>query len=364
MIILLFLLLSTNSSAPYLLDESFTLFPTNEETLFNSSRRAIRIIQGFPNNDKLRYRYEAKFEIPLFSELSLYYRFHKEKYFDLDEELHRFELNWIPGKGDFLPLTYSFVIAPCFNEDNDMIVTDLLGLGIGYWRNRANNHWFYLVFEDFYNKDRYYRIPIRFELEGRIHNNWASLYYYYRYTKLGRKSSVVPLVYIERRKSSKELNLSSHYHLLKNLTFGLRLSYLEGDSLYISYSLDDYFHSYFFTEPFVEIRLSLKDNLHIGLPMAYEEEFNEFEYEKREIGINLINSHHFYDWLNFQFGVLKSWEINDEEGNKLSGIFGIELRFKKKAYIAVREGLVFDSNIRNTFKNFDKHLFISITHRF
>jgi len=336
------------------------LFPVNEETLYCCSRRVIRISQGFPDD---KYKYRVNFEVSLISRLSLYYRFYKNNKFDLDEELHRFELNWIPRESDFLPLTYSLVIAPCIN-DNDMIITDLLGPGIGYWKNKANNHWFYLILEDFYNKDRYYRIPMKFELEGRASNNWASLYYYFRITKLGRRSSFVPLFYNDRKKWSKELNLSSHYHLLGNLILGLRLRYIEGDSLYISYRLDDYFHRYLFTEPFIEIKLFENDKIHIGFPMIYDEESNGFEYEKREIGLNLINNHNFYDWLNFQFGILKTWEINKEEGDKLSGIFGIELRFKNKTYIALRKGLIFDSDLRNTFKNFDKHLFILFTYHF
>ncbi len=360
MIVFLFIILSSSQNFD-LLDNSISLFPVNEETLYNASRKAIKIIEGFPID---KYKYNVNYEVPLISKLSLYYRFHKSNKFDLDEEFHRFEINWIPEKSDFLPLTYSLVIAPCLNEDNDMIVTDFLGIGIGYWKNKANNHWFYLILEDFYSEDRYYRIPMKFELEGRIRSNWASLYYYYRITKLGRRYSLLPDFYNERRKWSKELNLSSHYNLLGNLILGLRLRYIEGDSLYISYSLDDHFHWYFFTEPFIEIHLFENDELHIGFPMIYDKESNEFEYEKREIGLNLINNHNFYDWLNFQFGILKSLEINKEEGNKLSGIFGIELRFKEKTYIAVRKGLVFNSDIRNIFKNFDKHLFILFTHHF
>jgi hypothetical protein len=363
LIVFLFIIFSSSQNFD-LLDNSISLFPVNEETLYYTSRKSIRISQGFPI-DEYKYRYNVNYEVPLISKLSLYYRFHKSNKFDLDEEFHRFEINWIPEKSDFLPLTYSFVIAPCLNEDNDMIVTDLLGLGVGYWRNKANNHWFYIIVEDFYNKDRYCSLPCRYEMEGRIRSNWASLYYYYCYTFFGRKSCFEPLNVFKRKKeSSKELNLSSHYHLLRNLIFGLRLRYIEGDSLYISYSLDDYFHWYFFTEPFIEIHLFENDELHIGFPMIYDKESNEFEYEKREIGFNLINNHNFYDWLNFQFGILKSWEINKEEGDKLSGIFGIELRFKKKTYIALRKGLVFDSDIRNTFKNFDKHLFILVSHHF
>ena len=286
MIVFLFIILSSNHNFN-LIDNSISLFPVNEETLYYRSRKVIRISQGFPD-DEYKYKYRVNFEVPLISRLSLYYRFYKNNKFGLNEELHRFELNWIPLESDFLPLTYSLVIAPYFDEDNDMIVTDLLGSGIGYWKNKANNHWFYLILEDFYNKDRYYRIPMKFELEGRASNNWASLYYYFRITKLGRRSSFVPLFYNDRKKWSKELNFSSHYHLPGNLVLGLRLRYIEGDSLYISYRLDDYFHRYFFTESFIEIRLFKSDNIHIGLPMFYDRESNEFEYEKREIGLNLI----------------------------------------------------------------------------
>ena len=369
MIILLFLLLSTSSNTFYLMDESFTLFPTNEEILFNSSRRVIRIIQGFPDNGELRYRYEAKFEIPLFSELSLYYRFHKEKYFDLDEELHRFELNWIPRTGDFFLLTYSFVIAPAYK--NNSIDIDLLGLGFGFWKNLSNNHSIYIILEDFYNKGRYSNLPLRLELEGRLRNKWASLYYYYRYTQSIKKEFNLYDAFAEvEERRGKTLLMSSNYQFMNNLLLGLRLRYLEWgrDSTYIMFGLEEDFQwdwEYLFTEPYVETRLFDRDNLHIGLPMAYRKEPNELEYERKWIGIKFHYNYRIHEWLNFPFSIQKSWgRLNGEASKEIWGVLGIEYRYKKKTYIAFRGIVDLEWLLTDILQSPHNHAYVMLSHRF
>jgi len=359
-IILLFLLPST-----YLLDESFTWFPTNEETLFIGSRRAIRIVQGFSDIDGLKQRYEAKFEIPLFSELSFYYRFYKENSYDLQEELHRFELNWIPRENTLPPWVYSFVVAPAYQKRYSMI-----GLGFGYWRNLANNHSLYLIVEDFHHYNRYSRFPIRMELEGRIRNNWANLSYYYRFTLPGKKDFFLFDEVIGRgEQGGKALSISSHYRLMKNLSGGLRLSYLERDSSYVSFNTEEDFNwqwEHLFAEPFLEICLLGRDNLHIGFPMNYKRISRDtLDYERKGIGITLLYNYQFRDWLTLLVGIQKSWSrLIGEENSELRGGLSIEFRVKKKTYIAIREVIELEWPLSNMLQDPRSRAFLMFSHRF
>jgi len=369
LIVFLFLLLSLDSDTFYLMDESITLFPTNEETLYTGSRRAFRIVQGFSINDKWRYRYEAKFEIPLSSELSFYYRLHKEEMFGLNEELHRFELNWIPRSMNLPPWTYSFVIAPSFHSGNSKIRLDLLGCGFGYWKNLSNNHSFYLIFEDFHHRNRYSRLPIRLELEGKLRNNWASLSYYYRYTLPGKKDFPPFVEVLEKfEHGDKVLSISSHYHLLKNLSLGLRFRYLELDSTFASYDFEENFFQWerFFTEPYIEIRLFERDNIRIGLPMNYKRIFRDtLDYEGKGIGFTFLYNYRVCDWLMVPIGIQKLWRrLNREQSQELRGVLGIEFRFKKKTYISIRKGIEFDPPLSSILKNPQNHTFLMLSHRF
>lgn len=373
MIILLFFLIE-DSNTLYLMDESFTLFPPSEETLFTYHTNAIRTVQGCLDIDRWYQRYEAGIKMPLFSNLSMAYHLYKEDDYDFHKETHSFELQWIP-EGRRIPLSFSFLIAPTYLKRNDMI-----GLSVGYWKNQSNNHSVYLIVEDFDHnyalskktdslEDPYRRFPIRIELIGTIRNRWAFLSYRYHYTIPGKKD-----FYLFDESIGKEeyggmsLSISSYYSLFKDLSFGLRLRYTQRDSFHISYEPFEDFGcdwEHLFAEPFLYIRLFKRDDLRIGFPMDFKEILSDsLQYKRRWFGITLLYYYHWRDWLTVPLGVQKSWRLNEVENQETRGVLGLDFRFNQRTYLAIREGIELDTSLSNIFKNPHNHTFVMLSHRF
>jgi hypothetical protein len=381
MIILLFLLLPEDSNTFYLMDECLTLFSPKEEVQFTMSRRAIRITQGVSDDVRGYRRYEANLDMPLFSNLSLYYRFYKLDEYELNKEIHRFEFQWIPRDSILPPWTYSFVIAPASQGINNLSGLDLLGLGFGYWKNEANNHSAYIIVEDFLHnydlsketeslEDPYTRFPIRFEIEGKLSNDWANLFYYYCYTLPEKKNFILFDEVIGRgERGLKALSISSYYHLSKKLRGGLQLRYSERDSSCIFISSGEDFRmeqEHLFVEPFLRIIVSENANLHIGFPMDYKKISSDtVRYERKGIGISLLYDYSPRDWLSFPIGIQKSKRrLNGKDSEEFRSVLGVEFRFDERTYIALRGGIGLNIPVRDILKSSNSHVFIMLSHCF
>lgn len=377
MIIFFLLLFFGDDNTLYLMDESFSLFPAEEEFLFNHNINNFRTTQGCLDLYKWYQRYEAKVRMPLFSNLVMDYDFYKEDDYDICKEIHSFKLRWLPEEKGSLPLSFSFIISPDFLKKNDFV-----GLGIGFWKSESNNHFLNLVVDDFDHnyalyrkkgdslKDPYQRFPIALEFQGNVHDNWADLTYKYLWTFPGKKDFRLDNELIGKGKyGEKSLMVSSRYRLTRSLSMGLHLRYFESDSSYISYTSDDNYHLNWergFAEPYLRLFIFGENNLYIGLPMDWKRiKSDSLNYRRKWIGITILYKYRLWNWFTIPVGFQNSWrELNVKDNEETRGVLGLEFRFKKRTYFAIQEGIEMDSPLSNILRNPHNHTFVMLYHKF
>lgn len=372
MTLLFLFLISQEANTLYLMDESWTVFPAREETLFTSSKNAMRTVQGCLDLDRWYQRYEVKLETRLFSRIFMKYDLDKEDDYDLKEENHVFTLRWLPEEDKGLPLTYSFFISP-----QHLKVHDFTGMGIGYWENRRNNHRLNFILYDFdhnYSLSKksnpeespYTRFPLGIKLEGNIRNQWSYLSYSYEWIVRGKKEFRINDEITGRGEyGAKSLYINTHYYPFNIITAGFYLKYYRQDSINVIYEGNDYEYEleHLFAEPFVEFKIFENNRIYLGFPLDYKYKLKDTdEYRRKWYGISVYDMIKVTNWLSVTTGMQKTWrKIEDDSNSETRAVIALDFNFRKSFYFSIKEGVELDLPISSILKSPHNHTFVTLS---
>ena len=364
MMLFFLLALLGDDNTLYLMDKSFSVIPIEEEFRFAYSKNGIQTTYGSRNSENLHEIYRVKIWIPLFSKINFQYNLEKEEDYDIKKEEHLFRLRWIPEEHEGIPLSFSLLLSPESSKNNSY-----LGLGFGYWKNIKNNHTLNLFLHEFENS--FTDSPLSIELNGRVNNNQADLYYkYYKTIKPEKKLLENNEEIGHGEFDAMGFKNTIYYHILPKISQGLRLNYIKTDSSYVSMPEDTLLYSSntedFFTELFIKTEVSEKSTIHIGLPMNWRYIRNDsLEYKRKWLGLTLLYNYALSNYLNLTFGIQKSWRnLNEEKNNETRAVFGFDLDLNKKTYIIFRQGVEMDFPLPDNLKDYNNHTYFMLNYCF
>ncbi len=378
MILLFLLSLLGDNNTLYLMDKSFSLIPIEEEFKFIYSKNGFQTTQGCLDLERWNQKYKTKIWMPLFSRLVLEYNLYKEEDYDVNSEEHLFKLRWVPMEKDRLPLSFSLFISPTYFKNKDY-----LGFGIGYWKNTKDNHFLNIIIHEFDHnyliskqggliyKDPFSRFPITLELKGNISNTQADLFYSYSKKIQGTKNFLEYDQTIAKEKyGSMGLTSIIYYRFFTKISGGIRLEYTQTDSSFTHLSEDSLNYKTLveklFSEPYIKIKLSPKNDFYIGFPVDWKFIKNDtLDYRRKWIGLTLLYKRHMWNAVNLGLGFQKSWRNLD--GNKSSetrAVLSLEVKLKEKFYASILQGIEMDPPFPKSLTEYHNHTFLTINYCF
>ena len=92
---------------------------------------------------------------------------------------------------------------------------------------------------------------------------------------------------------------------------------------------------------------------------------DSLDYKRKWIGLTLLCNHSFSDYLNLTLGLQKSWRnLNGQKNSETRGILGLNLKFNKETYIALRQGIELDFPLPERLKEYNNHTYLMFNHCF
>ena len=378
MIILFLLSLLGDNNTLYLMDKSFSLIPIEEEFMFIYSKNGFQTTQGCLDLERWSQQYKTKIWMPLFSRLVLEYNLYKEEDYHIDIEEHLFKLRWIPMEKDKLPLSFSLFISPAYFK-----VKDYMGFGIGYWKNIKDNHSLNIIIHEFDHnyflskqsgliyKDPFSRFPITLELKGNVSNTQADLFYRYSKKIQGTKNfKEYDQTIANEKYGGMDLISIIYYRFFSKISGGIRLDYTQTDTSFTHLSEDSLNYGTFFeelfSEPYIKIKLSPKNDLYFGFPVDWKSiENDSLNYRRKWIGLTLLYKRQMWDPVKLTLGFQKSWRNLD--GNKSSetrAVLSLEINLNEKFYASINQGIEMDPPFPKSLTQYHNHTFLTINYYF